>query len=56
MTNETLKHVLDDATPGTQPGHDAENGDQIDDGDLDQVSGGLVDSSACGGMTCCVFN
>lgn len=54
MTNETLKNVLDDGVPGGRTERD-DDAHVVDDGDLDQVSGGLTDSTGCGGMTCSVF-
>ena len=55
MTNDSLKKVLNGGQPGEQTERD-DAADIVDDGDLDEVSGGLSDSSSCGGMTCSVFN
>lgn len=54
MTNDTLKNVLDGGLPGGQAERD-DAADAVDDGDLDEVSGGLSDSTGCGGMTCSIF-
>lgn len=49
--NETLATAIADL--GRTP---AKPVDEVSDQDLDSVSGGLQDSSNCGGMTCAVWS
>lgn len=59
MTNEKLKEALGDkaidhqALTADPAGASDGQGDEID---LDAVSGGVLDSGGCPGMTCQVYN
>lgn len=58
MSNDQLKQILQDI-PSDPTAKGRAGGPplaELDDDDLDGISGGLVSSSECGGMTCSIFN